>query len=150
MTDLSRSLIAAAREGLAPDDATAARVRAKVAAAISAGAATTTATTQSVAAVAAKPATAPVASGSASLLLKLSAALIAVGLVATAIIALGPERSPEAPQLAVSATEPAEVRAPERVAAPDAPLVRPDARHTVKRAVPVAMPAPAAAAAPAA
>src|SRR5687767_112639 len=119
MTELSRSLLAAAREGLAPDAAIAARVRAKVDAAIG------------VAPAAAQAAPATPAAGSSATLLKLGAALLAVGVVATGIVVSAPARSPEVPQVAVASHEQDEVRedvklaargetvpAPPRIAAP--------------------------------
>ena len=79
MTELSRSLLAAAREGLAPDAAALARVRAKVAAAVAAapGSAIATATPT------------PVAAKS-SLLLKLGIVLgVAAGIATTAFVISG-------------------------------------------------------------
>jgi len=109
MTELSRSLIAAAREGLAPDAAVAARVRAKVAAAVGA-----TAATGAVAAIPAKV-------GSSSLLLKLGAALIAVGVVATVVVVASPDRAGESPRLDVTPRESDDVRTEVRVVAPADP-----------------------------
>ncbi|HEY5950451.1 MAG TPA: hypothetical protein VIV40_33400 [Kofleriaceae bacterium] len=106
MTELSRSLLAAAREGLSPDAAVAARVRAKVAASVGAAAATGSA------------AAIPLKVGSSAGLLKLGAALLALGVVATVIVALGPERAPEAPRLSVTPSETDDVRADVRVVAP--------------------------------
>lgn len=110
MSDLSRSLLAAAREGLAPDPAVAARVRAKVAAATGAAAAG-----GSAAAVAVPKA------GSAATLLKITGALLAIGAVATTIVVAGPERTPPAPQLEVAPSEPTEdIRTEIRIVAPAA------------------------------
>jgi hypothetical protein len=92
MTELTRSLIAAAREGLAPDAAVAARVRAKVAAAVGAS---TAAATGSVAAVA--------AAGSASTLTKLGAVLLAIGTFTTvAVVVATPSRTPDAPRVVIT------------------------------------------------
>lgn len=110
MSDLSRSLLAAAREGLEPDPAVAARVRAKVAAATGAAAAG-----GSAAAVAVPKA------GSAATLLKITGALLAIGAVATTIVVAGPERTPPAPQLEVAPSEPTEdIRTEIRIVAPAA------------------------------
>jgi hypothetical protein len=131
MTDLSRSLLNAAREGLAPGADVAARVRAKVAAAVTVPAAT--------------PVAAPVsAPGSSSLLLKLGAALLAVGVVATVLVAT-PERAPEAPLVSVTSHDGDDAPEHVHVAAPNDPLVIPDAparrgKHAVAPAV-VATPA---------
>jgi hypothetical protein len=113
MTDLSRSLLAAAREGLAPDAAVAARVRAKVAAAVAAGATGATGATTALTAPAAKAAT------TSSVLLKLGAVLLALGVVTSIVVVVvrNRERTPEAPHLAVPAAEPDELRADIRVAA---------------------------------
>lgn len=109
MSDLSRSLLAAAREGLAPDPAVAARVRAKVAAATGAAAAGGA----SAAAVAVPKAS------SAALVVKITAALLAIGAVATTIVVAGPERTPPAPQLEVAPSEPTEdIRTQVRIVAP--------------------------------
>jgi hypothetical protein len=106
MTELTRSLIAAAREGLAPDAAVAARVRAKVAAAVGASAAAT----GSVAAVS--------AAGSASTLTKLGAVLVAIGAFTTGAVVATSDRSPEVPRLAVTPSAADEVRDDIRVVAP--------------------------------
>ena len=109
MTDLSRSLLNAAREGLSPDAAIAARVRAKVAASVAAGAATTattvassattaTATTGSTSAIAA---TTSAKAGSTSLLLKLGAVLLVLG-AATVTITATRDHTTDAPRLAMS------------------------------------------------
>jgi hypothetical protein len=109
MSDLSRSLLAAAREGLSPDPAVAARVRAKVAAATGAAAAGGA----SAAAVAVPKAS------SAALVVKITAALLAIGAVATTIVVAGPERTPPAPQLEVAPSEPTEdIRTRVRIVAP--------------------------------
>lgn len=91
MTDLSRNLLNAAREGLAPDADVAARVRARVAAAVGAGAvatpvaavkataATSTSTTGSVAVVSTK--------AGIGLAAKIGAALLVVGIAAVALVA---------------------------------------------------------------
>ncbi|HEX5058859.1 MAG TPA: hypothetical protein VFV99_05835 [Kofleriaceae bacterium] len=120
MTELSRSLIAAAREGLAPDDAVAARVRAKVAAAVGATAAT--------GAAAAIPAAKV---GSSSLLLKLGAALLAVGAVATVVVVARPNRGGEAPRVDVAPRAGDEVRSEVRVVAPAEPPLQPDRSQPV-------------------
>jgi hypothetical protein len=106
MTELTRSLIAAAREGLAPDAAVAARVRAKVAAAVGASAAAT----GSVAAVS--------AAGSASTLTKLGAVLVAIGAVTTGAVVATSDRTPEVPRIAVAPNAADEVRDDIRVVAP--------------------------------
>jgi hypothetical protein len=109
MTELSRSLLAAAREGLAPDAAVAARVRAKVAAAVGA-----TAATGAAVAIPAKPATSSAA-------VKLGAALLAVGVVATVVVVAGRERSVQAPALSVPPVSGEDVRTEVRVVAPTEP-----------------------------
>jgi hypothetical protein len=110
MTELTRSLLAAAREGLAPDHAVAARVRAKVAAAVGASAAAT----GSLAAMSAKP------GASSALLLKLGGALLAVGIVATAIVVTRPDHTarPVAPRLSVAPSATDDLRNDVRVVAP--------------------------------
>jgi hypothetical protein len=89
MNELSRSLISAAREGLAPDARTMARVRARVGAAVGAGAIGATA---AAVATAAKPAAAATAASagvaSAGLAIKVTAILVTVGVV-TAGVATG-------------------------------------------------------------
>ncbi|NVB83969.1 MAG: hypothetical protein HOV81_36675, partial [Kofleriaceae bacterium] len=114
MTDLSRSLLAAAREGLTPDAAVAARVRAKVAASIAAGAGAVGATTAASSATAATPAIVPAAAsaGSKSLLLKLGALLLVGGAVTATVLATR-ERASDAPRLSMSS--PLEVDEPRTV-----------------------------------
>jgi hypothetical protein len=107
MTELSRSLIAAARQGLAPDAAVAARVRAKVAAAVGVGAAT-----GSVAAIPTAK-----AAGSSAALLKLGAALLVIGVVATALVLTRPAHTPEAPRIAVTPRNTDDLRSEDRVVA---------------------------------
>jgi hypothetical protein len=116
MTELSRSLLAAAREGLAPDPAVAARVRAKIAAATGVAA-----TAGTVAAV-----VVPKTSAAATLI-KITAALLAIGAVATIIAVAQPEESsPTAAQLEVSAVEPSDdIRTEVRVVAPNDPSATP-------------------------
>jgi len=87
MTDLSRSLLAAAREGLAPDAEVAARIRARVGAAVGAP----------VGVAAAKSATA----GSSSIFIKLGALAIVAGVVTFGIARH--KSSGDAPQLSLSA-----------------------------------------------
>lgn len=111
MNELSRSLLAAAREGLAPDAAVAARVRAKVAAAVGSASAT--------GAAAAIP---TAKAGSASLLLKLGAALLVVGAVTAGAIATRSAPAPEAPRIALPASEPDMVRTDVHLAAANEPL----------------------------
>jgi hypothetical protein len=160
MTELSRSLLAAAREGLAPDDAIAARVRAKVAAAVApaaasaiasgdAAAASATATATTTTATAITSATAPsVAAPSAKAtasslpLGKLALALVVVAAASTAFVVVRSERAPAAVPLGelplqVADEPPADVR----VAAPNDPLVLPDApRARAKQAPTVEAP----------
>ena len=83
MTDLSRSLLAAARDGLGPDAATAARVRARVASAVA-------------------PAAASSAAASSGVLLKLGALALVAGVIATGFVV---ERGPgaNAPSLSLLA-----------------------------------------------
>jgi len=109
MTELSRSLLAAAREGLAPDAAVAARVRAKVAAAVGASAA---AATGSVAAIPGKASTSAV-------VVKIGAALLAIGVVITVVATRRPARAPEMPGVTVTPRED-DVRSEIRVVAPAA------------------------------
>lgn len=81
MTDLSRSLLSAAREGLAPDAATTARVRARVASAVA-------------------PTAAASAAGSSGVLLKLAALAVVAGVITTGFaIARAPRV--DAPSLAL-------------------------------------------------
>jgi hypothetical protein len=85
MTDLSRSLLAAARDGLSPDAATTARVRARVASAVAPAAATT-------------------AAGSSGALLKLAALVVIAGVIATGFaIPRGPRAN--APTLSLRAND---------------------------------------------
>src|SRR5262249_39370940 len=111
MTGLSRSLVAAAREGMAPDPAVAARVRAKVAAAVGAASAT--------GGVVALPA--PKA-GSASLLVKLGAALLVIGAIGGVVVVMRSDRAAEAPRIMIPADEPDEVRTHIQVAAANEPV----------------------------
>lgn len=83
MTDLSRSLLAAARDGLSPDAATSARVRARVASAVA-------------------PAAASSAAASSGALLKLAALAVVAGVIATGFaIERGPRAN--APMLSLRA-----------------------------------------------
>ena len=84
MTELSRSLLAAARDGLAPDPAIAARVRAKVAAAVGAPPPS--------------PSPAPAVAKSGALLVKLGAVLLVAGVV-TGIAVLGRGATVDAPRV---------------------------------------------------
>ncbi len=122
MSDLSRSLLNAAREGLSPDAAIAARVRAKIAASVAAGAATATATTVASSATSPPPSIATGAStkaGSTALLLKLTAALLVVG-AATVALTTTRDRATDAPHLAMStANDVDEPRTSERSVAHD-------------------------------
>ena len=127
MTELSRSLLAAAREGLAPDDAVAARVRAKVAAAIAASAATATVTSTPAAA-------ATKAAASSSLLLKLGAALVLVAFASTALVVAGRERTAEAPWVSAPPADDDHAPAHVHISAADDPLVLPDEPPRAARA----------------
>lgn len=82
MTDLSRSLLAAAREGLAPDAATTARIRAQVAAAVAP----------------------PAAASSSGALFKLAALAVVAGVIATGFV-LPRAPQPNAPMLSIHARE---------------------------------------------
>lgn len=95
MNELSRSLLSAAREGLAPPPDVAARVRARVAASVGAPVAGAVAAKS----VAAKSAAAKSAAGSA---LKLGALAILVGVVAVAVAHRSAKN--DAPQLSISTT----------------------------------------------
>lgn len=128
MSDRSRALLDAARAGLAPDAATAARVRAKIAAATGVAAAT-----GSVAAVVVPK------TSIAATLVKIGGALLAVGVVATALVVTRPEPAiPSAPQLEVAPAESADdIRADVRVVAPsESPASRktqpPQQQHAVR------------------
>jgi hypothetical protein len=128
MTELTRSLIAAAREGLAPDAAVAARVRAKVAAAVGAS---TAAATGSAAAIK--------AAGSASTLVKLAAALVAVGTITAAAVVAQSERTPDAPRLSVTPTaSDDEVRDDIRVVAPSERLSEHSLARMIETSAPIA------------
>ncbi|HUS27913.1 MAG TPA: hypothetical protein VMZ53_05375 [Kofleriaceae bacterium] len=110
MTELSRSLLAAARDGLAPDPDVAARVRARVAAAVGAPLA--------------KPVTAkPVPSGGSGALLKLGALVVVAGVV-TGGLALRRDARIESPRVSASTTdvdlEPAQSASTQEHAAPPA------------------------------
>lgn len=109
MTDLSRNLLSAAREGLAPDAATTARVRARVASAVAP----------------------PAAAGGSGALLKLAALGVVAAVIATGfVIPRSPQ--PAAPKLlvhAVEADEPATQLAP--MASREAPA--PAARSVLTR-----------------
>lgn len=124
MSETSRSLIAAAREGLAPDAAVAARVRAKIAAATGVAAATGAAV-----AVAVPKATTGVT------VAKILGALLAVSVVASVAVVTRPDRTtPRAPQLELRSTEQAdEIRAEVHVVAPSDSTMPPAAkpRHDV-------------------
>ena len=97
MSDRSRALLDAAREGLAPDAAVAARVRAKVAATVGASAAVT-------------GSAAAIKAGTSSLLLKLGAVLFALGTVTTVLIVASPDRSLEVPRVAVTPADSDDLR----------------------------------------
>jgi hypothetical protein len=126
MTELSRSLLTAARDGLSPDAAVAARVRAKVAAAVAAPAAATAVVGDAAAAPA--KASLPIA--------KLGIALLVVAIASTTIVLVGSERTPAAPRVEMQAQEAADAPANERSAVAEDPLVLPDApRVRAKQAV---------------
>ena len=86
MTELSRSLLNAAREGLAPDAEVAARVRARVGAAVGA------------------PVAKPIPSGSSGALLKLGALVVVAGIV-TGGLALRSDARVESPRVSASTTQ---------------------------------------------
>jgi hypothetical protein len=90
MTELSRSLLAAARDGLAPDPEVVARVRARVGVAV--GATTATAAVSVVAK--------PVSAGSSGVLLKLGAIALVVSAVALGVT--HHDASDDAPQVSIS------------------------------------------------
>jgi len=110
MTELSRTLLSAAREGLAPDAATMARVRAKVAASVAAAPAAVAATTTTTAAPA-----------KLALLVKLGAIVLAVGVTSAVIVGARGERAAEVPTWSVASTSIGEdePRASEQVAVAD-------------------------------
>jgi hypothetical protein len=117
MTELSRSLLNAARGGLGPDPEVAARVRARVGAAVGA------------------PVAKPIPSGGSGLLLKLGAVVIVAGVV-TGGLALRSDARVESPRVSASSTqadivEPSPSVATREHAAPAVP----------KQAQPVAEPA---------
>lgn len=158
MTELSRSLIAAAREGLAPDPEVAARVRAKVAAAVAAGVAGTVTSTSSHAATATSASTAPAVTapsvaagassvavnaataGSVSFAVKLGVALVVLGAGAFGVASLAreAERGPDVPAIGIAPSLVEEAPAVERFAAPDEPF---EPRST-DEAAPAVTPAP--------
>jgi hypothetical protein len=111
MTDLSHKLLAAARDGLAPDEAVAERVRARVAAAIGAASATcavTTTGTATAATPAGPAATAVIGGGAGSFAAQLATVLLVVGVIATTIAvvvsrtSLESSRSSDVPSLAIT------------------------------------------------
>jgi hypothetical protein len=141
MSETSRSLIAAAREGLAPDAAVAARVRAKIAAATGVAAAT-----GSVAALAVPKAS------TAATLAKVLGGLLTLGAVATAVVVTRPDRTtPRAPQLEVTTAESTdEIRPPVHVVAPsDSTAARVDKPQHASHARQIDMPDDVVGAAPA-
>jgi hypothetical protein len=99
MTDLSRSLLAAARDGLAPDAATTARVRARVASAV-APAAAGTAATAGTTGTAGTAGTAAASSAASSALLKLAAFAVVAGVVMTGFV-VGRGSRADAPTLSL-------------------------------------------------
>jgi len=102
MTELSRSLLAAARDGLAPDPEIAARVRARVGAAVGAP-------------LAAKPVTAkPMPAGGSGMLLKLGALVVVAGVV-TGGLALRHDALVESPRVTAATTQ-ADISEPTTVA----------------------------------
>lgn len=106
----SRALLSAARDGLGPDDATAARVRAKVAAAIAGGAVLGVASGDAAAKIATGSSTGATAAvtTTGALKLKLALAVLALAGTGTAVTAIvARDASPAAaPQLAAPATAP--------------------------------------------
>lgn len=144
MTDLSRNLLAAAREGLAPGDEVAARVRAKVAAAVAAGAASTAAVTAQAAST--SPAEAPTAASTppapatpsvassvtastattatrsaAVLAVKLGVPLLVLGVAVTALLVARRAPRVEAPRIVTTAPVYDEPHGSVRIAATDVP-----------------------------
>jgi hypothetical protein len=119
MNELSRSLLAAAREGLTPDAATMARVRSRIDTRIGA------------------PAKA--AAG-----VKIGGALVVVGLVAGALVARGQDRTAEAPRVAVAPLQTDEAPPPVRARAAEAPVAKklPESRPAAPESRPVARAAP--------
>jgi hypothetical protein len=113
----SRSLLDAAREGLSPDAAIAARVRAKVAATVggvAAGAATSAATTTSTAGAAAATTTAS------SIVVKLTVVVLVAGaIVGGVVVATRGSTPPPAPAITSPASVDDTPRADVRVASPD-------------------------------
>lgn len=121
MSDLSRNLLASAREGLTPDAATMARVRAKVATSV---------------------ATAPAAAS--PMLVKLGAVVLAIGITATVLATRG-DRTPQVPRWSVAPMQLEEPRGVDRAAvhvAPAPPQSAPTLVPTTKAAS-RAVPAPA-------
>jgi hypothetical protein len=109
MTDLSRNLLEAAREGLSPDAAAMARVRAKVAASVAAS-------TASVAIVPAKAAT--------GLGLKVGIGVLVVAALGGALIATRSHRAPESARIAIAAHDD-EAHDPVRVSTPEPHVAAP-------------------------
>lgn len=119
MTDLSRNLLAAAREGLSPDAAIAARVRARVAATVGVPAAL-----------------APVKATATTGVLKVAGSLALLGVLAIALVAL-PRKTerPSAPQVTAPSVELDEPRAAVRVASAEPTVAAAPIVATSPRAV---------------
>jgi hypothetical protein len=92
MTELSRSLLNAAREGLGPDPEVAARVRARVGAAVGAPVAKPTAAK-------------PIPAGGSGMLLKLGAVVLVAGVI-TGGLALRRDAHVESPRVSAASTQP--------------------------------------------
>lgn len=105
MNDLSRNLLAAAREGMTPDAAAMARVRARVAAA-------TAASTGAAVAI-------PVTKTGVSLGVKLAILAVTLGVVTTAVVVTRSPAPSSSPDISIAATENDETPRAERITSAD-------------------------------
>jgi hypothetical protein len=136
MTDLSRNLIAAARDGLSPDAAAMARVRAKVAASVAA-------TTGSAVAIPVK--------ASAGLGIKIGIGVLVVAALGGALVATRSHRGVDSARITIATPDSDDVRESTRVSSSEPRVIAPTPSEPERtsRPAPVASPAPAPAQAPA-
>jgi hypothetical protein len=143
MSDLSRNLLEAAREGLSPDAAAMARVRAKVAASVAASATAVTATTVNAVAVPAKATT--------GLGVKLGIGVLVVAALGGAIIATQSRRGADSARIAITSSDRDEAHDVVRVSSAEARVTTtPVTARPVRKSTPAVAAAPKQPPAPAA
>jgi hypothetical protein len=130
MTDLSRNLIEAARDGLSPDAAAMARVRAKVAASVAA-------TTGSAVAIPVK--------ASAGLGIKIGIGVLVVAALGGALVATRSHRGVDSARITIATPDSDDVRESTRVSSSEPRVIAPTPSEPERtsRPAPVASPAPA-------